>query len=251
MEWNWSTFVLEIINFLVLVWLLKRFLYKPVLEVIARRRAGIEKSLADAQAMKAEAKSLQDRYEGRLGEWEAEQRTAREQLNQDLQGERARKLGELQVELDAERTRAEAAEQRRLADFRQQTELAALEHGTAFAGRLLGLAATEELQNSLFDAALGEMSALSGERVAGLVDRTNDTSEPVRVSSAFPLADEQRERLRETLAKSLQVDRPIEFNEDPELRAGLRVTIGSTVLGLNLADELEGFARLAGDEARG
>ena len=42
MELSWSTFFLEIINFLVLVWILKRFLYKPVMDVIARRREGIE-----------------------------------------------------------------------------------------------------------------------------------------------------------------------------------------------------------------
>ena len=51
MELNWSTFVLEILNFLVLVWILKRFLYKPVLAVIARRREGIEKSLAEARSL--------------------------------------------------------------------------------------------------------------------------------------------------------------------------------------------------------
>jgi len=48
LELSWSTFLLEIINFLVLVWILKHFLYKPVLDVIARRRSGIEKTLADA-----------------------------------------------------------------------------------------------------------------------------------------------------------------------------------------------------------
>ena len=37
MQLNWSTFVLEIINFLILVWVLKRFLYKPVLAAIAQR----------------------------------------------------------------------------------------------------------------------------------------------------------------------------------------------------------------------
>jgi len=250
-EWNWSTFVLEIINFLVLVWLLKRFLYKPVLEVIARRRAGIEKSLADAQAMKSDAEALQDRYQGRLADWEAEQRTAREKLNQDLQGERARKLGDMQAELETVRTRTQAAEQRRLADFRQQAELAALEHGAAFAGRLLGLAATEELQARLVEAALGELSALPAERAAGLVDRSAEAGGQVRVTSAFPLADEQCGRLREVLAKSLQVDWPVEFAADPELLAGLRVTMGATVLGLNLADELEGFARLSGGDAGG
>lgn len=40
MQIDWTTFVLEIVNFLALVWLLKRFLYTPVLDVLARRRAG-------------------------------------------------------------------------------------------------------------------------------------------------------------------------------------------------------------------
>ena len=39
MELDWTTFILEIINFLVLVWILHRFLYQPVMNVIAQRRA--------------------------------------------------------------------------------------------------------------------------------------------------------------------------------------------------------------------
>ena len=58
MELNWSTFILEIINFLVLIWILKRFLYKPVLDVIARRRAGIEKTLSDAREMRHKGLSV-------------------------------------------------------------------------------------------------------------------------------------------------------------------------------------------------
>jgi len=77
MDLSWSTFVLEIINFLVLVWILKRFLYKPVLDVIARRRAGIEKSMADAEALHADAEKLQEQYEDRLAVWDQERLQAR------------------------------------------------------------------------------------------------------------------------------------------------------------------------------
>ena len=41
MELNWTTFALEIVNFLALLWILKRFLYRPVLATLAERRAGI------------------------------------------------------------------------------------------------------------------------------------------------------------------------------------------------------------------
>ena len=72
MELNWSTFALEIINFLVLVWILKRFFYQPVLEVIARRRAGIEKTRTEALQLQDEAQALRSQYENRLTEWDKE-----------------------------------------------------------------------------------------------------------------------------------------------------------------------------------
>jgi F-type H+-transporting ATPase subunit b len=45
MELDWTTFALEIINFLALIWILKRFLYRPVLATLGQRRAGIEANL--------------------------------------------------------------------------------------------------------------------------------------------------------------------------------------------------------------
>ena len=48
MEWNWSTFVLEMINFLVLVWILKHFFYRPVLGVIERRQKSIDQTVEAA-----------------------------------------------------------------------------------------------------------------------------------------------------------------------------------------------------------
>jgi len=59
LELNWTTFALEAVNFLVLVWILKRFLYKPVLGVIARRRAAIDRALEEAQTRHAEAQALE------------------------------------------------------------------------------------------------------------------------------------------------------------------------------------------------
>ena len=97
MELNWSTFILEIINFLVLVWILKHFFYKPVLEVIARRQAGIDKKLAEAKDLQASAEQLQSQYQGRLADWEQERQQARETLSQEVESERARKLSELQT----------------------------------------------------------------------------------------------------------------------------------------------------------
>jgi F-type H+-transporting ATPase subunit b len=88
-ELNWSTFILEIINFLVLVWILKRFLYKPVLAIIARRREGIEKAMADANDLNTQAHDLQQQYENRLSDWEGEKQKAREALGHEIDAQAA------------------------------------------------------------------------------------------------------------------------------------------------------------------
>ncbi len=53
---DWFTVAAQVINFLILVWLLKRFLYKPILAAIDEREKGIAAQLASAEAKKAERK---------------------------------------------------------------------------------------------------------------------------------------------------------------------------------------------------
>jgi F-type H+-transporting ATPase subunit b len=66
MNFDWTTFALEVVNFLILVWILKHFFYRPVLAVIETRRAENEKNLAQADTLRSEAQSLKDEYANRL-----------------------------------------------------------------------------------------------------------------------------------------------------------------------------------------
>lgn len=69
MEFNWTTFFLEIINFLVLIWILKRLLYQPIKKVILARKEAVQKTLDAANQAKKEATDLQAKYEDRSKEW--------------------------------------------------------------------------------------------------------------------------------------------------------------------------------------
>jgi F-type H+-transporting ATPase subunit b len=245
LELSWSTFVLEAINFLVLVWILKRFLYKPVLEIVARRRSEVEKTLSDAKARQQEAETLERQYESRLSDWEAERQGARTALAREMDEERARRSAELEHQLESEREKTRAAEERRLANLRNQAEQRAVTLGAQFAARLLGQAATPDLEARLLDLLLQEIETLPADRLSALTEGNGTPSTRISVTSAFPLEDEQRKRILDTLAKALRIDEPGVFAEDPALLAGLRIAIGSGVIGLNLKDELEGFARLS------
>lgn len=248
MELSWTTFILEIINFLVLVWILKHFFYKPVLEVIARRRAGIEKTLSEAETLHADAEKLQEQYEGRLADWDKERQQARESLTRELETERSRKMAELHTTLEQEQEKARVTEARRQADVVRKLESSALMQGARFATRLLEQASGPELQARLVNLLISELSQLPPERVAALRNNYGKTPEAIMVVSTFPLSDDQRQLLEQALAAITTPNTAIRFEQNSELLAGVQITIGAWVLAANIRDELQGFMELVKNE---
>lgn len=245
MELSWSTFLLEIINFLVLVWILKRFLYKPVMDVIAQRRRRIENQIAEARQQHADAETLKAEYQNRLADWERERQQARGELAQELDQERARQITALQTTLAQEREKAQAAELRQRSKAALEAEYQALQQGAQFAARLLNQAAGPELEARLTDLMLEGLASLPSERITALRTQWGEAPETIRIASAFPLPPERQQRLEQALKNTTGLDVPVAYDQDPGLVAGLRITIGAWVLHASLQDELKGFAEFA------
>jgi F-type H+-transporting ATPase subunit b len=240
---NWSTFLLEILNFLVLLWILKRFLYRPVLEVIARRKAAVEKTLADAAARESAARDLEARYQGRLDEWEKEKEAARARLAQQIDAERTSQLAALKASLDAERSSREAAAQRLVQQQRLSMEREAARNGARFATSLLRDVAGPETSARLVERTLQDLASLPAERVATLrSDSRRDNA--ARVLSAYPLDEAVRGRVAAAVTALTGNQAAPEFTTDAKLLAGLRIELGTWSLGANLGDELSAFAEL-------
>jgi F-type H+-transporting ATPase subunit b len=62
---NWFTLVAQIINFLILLWLLNKFLYRPVLKALDEREARIASTISDAESVKLNAMKELDEYSGK------------------------------------------------------------------------------------------------------------------------------------------------------------------------------------------
>ena len=245
MQFDWLTFALEVVNFLILVWILKRFLYEPVLQTIARRRAAIEKSLSDASVRHAEAEALERRYRDRLADWEKEKQGLREQAATQIEAERTRRLAALQETLDKETARRRVMDERQAEEWRGRLERQAMEQGGQFAARLLSRVASCELETRLVALALEDLAQLSGAQLQAVRAACRDGQERMVVTSAFRLPEPGRQSLVEGLARATACGKEVEFVEDPRLLAGLRIDIGPWVMHANLQDELSFFAEAA------
>lgn len=244
MELNWSTFALEIFNFLVLVWILKRFLYQPVLNVITRRRATIENQLAEARQLHTDSDALKERYEHRLADWEQERQTAMDKLRLELEENRLHQLENLKAELAQEKEKNQVARSRQDKQLIREIEQSALQQGAEFASRLLTGAAGPELENRLFDLLLDGLKVLSDDQISLLSSKWGESPEHILVFSAYPLAENKRHQLEKTLSEATGLSAPVFYEQDAKLLAGLNITIGAWVLQLNVRDELQGFTEL-------
>ncbi|WKE64217.1 F0F1 ATP synthase subunit delta [Gallaecimonas kandeliae] len=239
MELSWSTFLLEGINFLVLIWILKRFLYGPVLAVMARRRAAIEAQLAEAQSRQQQAEAMSVQYQGRLADWEKERQRLKAALALELDAQKQRHQAALEEELAASRAQAQAADARQEAQRRRQQELQALAQGATFASRLLAKAAGPELEARLFELLLAGLAGLDEQQQAALAGQG-----AVQLASAYPLPEAARARLEAELARLLGQKPALNYREQPELLAGFELKLGDWLLEANLREELRGLAEL-------
>ena len=242
MEFDWTTFTLEIINFLILVWILKRFLYRPILGVIAQRRVGVEKMMADAKRIGAEAGELKQRCERELAQWEKDKETAQARLREELAAERGRLMAALETEIAEERERRRVLDERREHDFRRAVEEQGIAQGAAFSAKLLGRVATPELEARLYALLLEDLRGLRAEDRRAMAEAAAASGLQLEVQSAFALDEDRRAELARALAEATGKTLPVEYRENPELLAGFHVSIGPWILHANLRDELKFFS---------
>jgi F-type H+-transporting ATPase subunit b len=240
MTFDWTTFLLEILNFLVLLWILRRFLYRPVLEVIAARQRRIEDGLREAEATREAARGAQAECEARLAAFEAEKAAARAGLEREIAAERERLLAEVADEVAEARARRQAREARERQEGERLAEARAVQLGSRFVARLLERLAGPELEARLVALALADLAALPEAERARL--HTALAGGRVEVATAFPLAAPQREALAANLAALAGQAVAADFAVDPGLGAGLCIEAGPWSLAANLRDELAFFS---------
>ncbi|PSJ18744.1 F0F1 ATP synthase subunit delta [Nitrosomonas supralitoralis] len=241
MDLDWTTFVLEIINFLILVWILKRFLYQPILGVIARRRADIDKSLSDALQIRNEANELKSKNEQYLAEWEAKKEAAQAQLNTELASIRESKLAELEIRVNEEAERRRVLAERNRHEFERSMEEKGIAQGVAFTSKLLSRLASPELENRLYIVLMEDLQGLSQHDKHEIAVAAEEPGLQIKIQSTFPLDTSKRGELTRSLHEVAGKALPVVFNTNPELISGFQIDIGAWILHANLRDELKSF----------
>ena len=194
---DWFTVVAQAINFLILVWLLKRFLYKPILHAIDEREKGIAAQLAEAEAKQAEAQKERDDFQNKNEAFEQEHAALLKKATDEASAERQRLLDEARKDADALRAKRQEALRNEYRNLSREIARWTQKEVFAIARKTLADLAAHEPRRAhgrrLRPAAAGDGLA---RRRSSWPTALKASTQPVRVRSAFDLPPAQRERDR-------------------------------------------------------
>jgi F-type H+-transporting ATPase subunit b len=229
MRIDWWTLALQAANFLVLVWLLQHFLYRPVQGIIAERQQRTDGVLAEATAAKSAAEELRAKLE--------QQRVAidreRHQALEDAHARAKQEAGALLERARADAEKLLGQERQRIEQERGEAaealRLQAIELGVAIARRLLAEAGDARRDQPFLEGALARLQSLGEPERAAMIDRLAP-GDGVQVVTAAPLETADRDALTHRLHALLGANTEVRFAEDPALLAGAELHFPNTIL---------------------
>ncbi len=240
MELDWFTLIAQVVNLLVLVALLKHFLFDRIVRAMGEREARIAGRLDEAARTRASAEQEAELFHSRRRELE-------EQREQMLAQSRKEAESLRQQLMDASRRDAESAQlqwlealQRErdqlLQDFRERLGQAVF----TLASQGLKELANADLEAQILKVFMERLRALDPAKREEIVAAIRDSDLEVEVRTAFPVSPQAREELSRFLREHLDDSVGIRFITAPELICGIELRVSSHRIVWNLDSYLEG-----------
>lgn len=195
---DWFTVGAQALNFIILVWLMKRFLYKPVQDAIAAREKRIVDQIAAAQALQADAEALGKDFRDRNAAFDAERAGLLAQATADANAQRERLIDEARQAADALAAKRRDALRTEAGQFKETMLAAARDEVFAITRKALADLADASLEARMADVFCRKLRELAEPAAAALAAALK--AGPAIVRSGIELPEAQRAAVRAAIA---------------------------------------------------
>jgi F-type H+-transporting ATPase subunit b len=235
---DWFTVGAQALNFIILVGLLKRFLYKPILNAVDARENRIAAELADANAKKAEAQKERDEFQHKNEEFDRERAALLSKAMDEAKTERQRLLDGARKAADALSAKRQEALRSDAKTLSQAIRRRTQQEVFAIARKALTDLATASLEERMSEAFTRRLLTIDGKAKEGIAAALKTASEPAVVLSAFDLPEAQRAAIKEALNETFSAEVHVQFETAPDLISGIEITMNGQKIAWSIADYL-------------
>ena len=244
---DWFTVAAQALNFLILVWLLKRYLYQPILHAIDAREKRIALALADADAKKAEAQQERDEFRHRNEAFDRQRAALLSQATDEAKAERQRLLDEARQAADALSARRQETLNNDARNLSQAIRRRTEQEVFAIARKVLTDLATASLEERMGEVFTRRLREMDAKAKAGFAAALKTASAPVLVRSAFALPAAQRTAIENALNETFPAEIQVRFETAPELVSGIELSANGQKLAWSIADYLTSLEKGVGE----
>jgi F-type H+-transporting ATPase subunit b len=235
---DWFTVGAQALNFLILVWLMKHFLYKPILHAIDEREKRVATELANADKKKVEAQKESDDFKHKNEEFDQQRAALLSKATAEVKAERQRLLDEARNAADALSAKRQETLRNDAHNLHQAISRRTQKEVFAIARKVLKDLAATSLDERLVEVFIHRLRGMDGTMKAGIVGALKKASDPALVRSAFDLAAEQQAAIQNALNEISSAEIHIRFETVPDLISGIEVTTNGQKVAWSIADYL-------------
>ena len=235
---DWFTVAAQALNFLILVWLLKHFLYKPVLHAIDEREKLIANELADADAKKVEAQKDRDDFQHKNKEFDKQRAELLSKATDEANSERQRLLEEARKTADEWSTKRQESLTKDAENLNQAIVRRTQQEVFSIARKALADLATTSLEERMSGVFTRRLRGINGQAKEGLGNALKSASSPASVRSTFEMPADQRAAIQNAINETFSADIHLQFETAPELVSGIELAANGQKIAWSIADYL-------------
>jgi F-type H+-transporting ATPase subunit b len=229
MHIDWWTLAFQTVNVLVLIWLLARFFFRPVADIVAKRQAQANKVLAEALAARQQAANARADADKARAEIATERDRLIAEALKSAQLEKTSLLARTSDQIAKQRGAAEAAIARDQSAAKQAIIARASELAVEIAQRLLGRLPPAAALSAFLEGLSRELRAVPSDARASFTS-ASAAGHAVEVMTAAPLSKDEMEHVCDALKAAFGLELPFAFRTDPALIAGIELRSPNTIV---------------------
>jgi F-type H+-transporting ATPase subunit b len=244
---DWFTVGAQALNFIILVWLLKRFLYKPILDAVDAREKRIAAELGDADAKRAEAQKERDEFQRKNEEFDQQRTALLSKATDEAKAERQRLLDDARKAADVLSAKRQEALRSDANTLNQAIRRRTQQEVFAIARKALTDLATASLEERMSEAFTRRLVMIDGKAKEKIAAAVKTASGPAVVRSAFDLPEAQRAAIKKALNETFLAEVNVRFETAPDLISGIELTTNGQKIAWSIADYLASLEKNVGE----
>ncbi|MEO6229860.1 MAG: hypothetical protein ABJB11_13955 [Ferruginibacter sp.] len=243
MKVNWFTVIAQVINFLILVWLLKKFLYKPIMDAVNEREKKITDQLKDAAAQKAAAQKEQDDFKKQHADFDQQKKALMDKAVEDANTQKQQLMDAAKTEAESFRSKMEqAAKEKQENDNREMAEKIQ-QQVVAITRKALTEIASISLEAQSANTFNQHLKDLKDDEKQQFIDAFKSNSNAILVRSAFDLPSKQQGEINDAVNETLSAQTQLQFKTSPEIISGIELSTNGYKLSWSFSEYLNSLEK--------